>query len=115
MTPQEASDRLVGALKAIDGVRVFALGESVSPPCAVVGVPRLAWETYSRDVTSASFPVYLIVALDDRAVPRLLELAPKVAAVIEVVTDGSVDAAEPGVYPVGDLPAYLFTAEFPLT
>lgn len=111
----DAATELAAVLRSVPGLRVFKLGESVSPPCAVVGVPRLLWEAYSRDVTTAEFPVYLVAALDDRAVETLTTFAPLVATALEELTGASTDTAEPGLYPVGDLPAYLFTAPFPLT
>ncbi|MEC3975090.1 hypothetical protein [Amycolatopsis sp. H20-H5] len=111
----DAAATLSAALASVEGVRVYELGASVDPPGVVVGVPRLVWGAYSPEITSASFPVYLVVSMDDKSVRQLLTLAPLVAAAIEVATGATVDAADPGIYPVGDLPAYLFTAEFPLT
>lgn len=111
----EAAAELAGALRSIEGVRVYDLGQSVDPPGIVIGPPRLEWAAYSTEITSASFPVYLVAALGDRTLEQLTELAPKVAAVIEQLTDASIDSADPTIYPVGELPAYLFIAEFPLT
>ncbi|QWF81138.1 hypothetical protein [Amycolatopsis sp. CA-230715] len=123
-TPAAALDELAAALTSVTGLRLAQLGADFEPPGVVVGVPRLEWSGYhgyGNDTTppsAASFPIFLVANLDpDKTVSELLRYGPLVGAAIEKVTRATVEAADPGFYTAGgrDLPAYVFTAEFPLS
>lgn len=114
-TVPEAVDALKTALKTVEGIKVYTdPAETVDPPAALVGPPRLDWEGYGP-VAAATFPVFVIVPLDDRALQRLWELVPAVQAALET-TDATARTASPIVFNSGgqDLPAYEITTEYPL-
>jgi hypothetical protein len=113
----DAAARLAEALRAVEGVRLYELGENVDPPALVVGMPRMTFGTYSPgQITGATFPVFLVVAMNDRAQQRLWELAEPVAAAIESVVDATITSCEPALYLAGatELPSYTFTVEMSL-
>lgn len=108
---------IAAAAATVPGVRVHALGESVTPPAVVIGPPELNWNRFCTGPNDATFTVYVIVALDDRALDRLLDLAPAVQSAIETDTPATVPRAIPGTYTSagsGDLPAYELQVEYPL-
>lgn len=112
----DAAARLTEGLKTVEGVRFYELGNAtIDPPALVVGMPRLTFDTYSPgQVTGATFPVFLVVAMDDRAQLQLWELAEPVAEAIESISDAAVSGnAEPSLYLAGqsELPSYTFTVE----
>lgn len=114
-----AAQRLTEALQGVEGVRLYDLGDAnVDPPALVLGMPRLTFDTYTPgQITGATFPVFLVVAMDERAQPRLWELAEPVAEAIESVVDAAISgAAEPSLYLAGqtELPSYTFTVEMSL-
>lgn len=120
-TPKEARAELGEALKALAAephqFRYYDnLGANIDPPATLVGLPRLAWESGCGEPTSATFLVYLVVPLDDRAVDRLQDMLPVVVDAIESVPDAVVTTATPLVSPFGgrDLPAYEITVEVSL-
>ena len=116
-TPKEARDALNTALTGLDGIRNYTnLGATVDPPATIVSLPRLAWQATCSEPTSATFLVYLIVALNDRAVDRLQDMLPAVVEAIESYPDAVVTTATPLASPFGgpDLPAYEFTVEVAL-
>lgn len=103
------------ALGAVEGVRVYTDPAAVvDPPAVAVGPPALAWDGFGP-ACSATFPVYVVVALDERALQRLWELVPAVQAALET-TEATARVANPIVFTSGgqDLPAYEITTEFPL-
>lgn len=113
-----AADRLSTALKTVEGVRLYDLGANLDPPALVLGMPRLTFGAYCPgQITGATFPVFLVVAMDDRAQLRLWELAEPVAAAIESVVDAAISGSDPGLYLAGqsELPSYTFTVEMSLT
>jgi hypothetical protein len=114
----DAAERLAEGLKTVEGVRLHELGGNIDPPALVLGMPRLGFDTYSPgQITAVTFPVFLIVAMDDRAQLRLWELAEPVAEAIESVVDAVVSGtAEPSLYLAGttELPSYTFTVEMSL-
>ncbi|HEX7038678.1 MAG TPA: hypothetical protein VF202_01035 [Trueperaceae bacterium] len=103
---------------AVPKLRVHTdLGATVDPPAAVVGPPQLTWTGYGRGPNLARFLVYVIVAADDRALERLWDLVPQVAAALEASeADITVTQANPARWPAGgvDLPAYEITTEVAL-
>lgn len=110
----DAADALMAALKTVEGVRYHDLSTNIDPPALVIGIPRLTFETYSPGtITAATFPVFLIVAMDDRAQRKLWDLVGPVAAAIEAETNATITTADPGWYPAGaqELPSYTFTTE----
>ncbi|HEV7649390.1 MAG TPA: hypothetical protein VGP26_14650 [Actinophytocola sp.] len=116
-TPTEARAALGDALSGLDGIRYYAnLGANIDPPATIVSLPRLAWEAICAGPTSATFLVYLMVPLNDRAVDRLQEMLPAVVEAIESYPDAVVTTATPLVSPFGgpDLPAYEITVEVAL-
>lgn len=116
-TPKEARASLNTALTGLDGIRNYPnLVANVDPPATLVGAPRLVWDSACGEPTSATFLVYLMVPLDDRAVDRLQDLLPLVVDAIESVPDAVVTAATPLASPFGgaDLPAYEITTEVAL-
>lgn len=100
-----------------EDVRHFPdVGPAVTPPATVMGPPAFTWETPCDAPTSARWLVYVIVSADDRAMQRLFDLLPKVAAALDAVTDATVVRADPGTYPTsnGDLPAYEIQVDYSL-
>lgn len=112
----DARADLEAAAKTVPGVNTYALGAQVTPPAVVVGPARLQPLGSCAGPATAAFAVWVIVALDDRALERLEELAPAVWAAIEDQTDAVVTAADPAVYVAGgpDLPCYELTTEHPI-
>ncbi|OLT46487.1 hypothetical protein BJF85_16725 [Saccharomonospora sp. CUA-673] len=119
MSVQQAATALEDALRHVDGARVYRdpAGAVADPPALLVGPPRLTWEGICGGPTSATFVVYVMAAMDERAVSRLWELVPVVAAAIdEHVRDAVVTEANPGVFDAGgnNLPSYELTVEVAL-
>lgn len=115
MPVADAVAELAAALAGVAGLRVYTDPAAVvDPPAVAVGPPVLAWESYG-DACTATFPVYVVVALDERALARLWELVPAVQAALET-TQATAQTATPIVFNSGgqDLPAYEITTEFPL-
>lgn len=113
----EAAARLVAGLKTVEGLRHVELAAAVDRPSFVVGMPRLSFEAYDPGTaTSATFPVFLVVPLDDRAQKRLWDYVEPVAAALEGLSAVTVGTAEPGMYESGSvpLPSYTFTVEMSL-
>lgn len=107
---------LGAAAGSVEGVQLTTLGASLNPPAVVVGPPRFTPLGVCAGPATATFPVTIAVALDDRALERLWELVPAVWEAIEDQTDAVVIAADPGTYSTGsgDLPAYELTVEHPI-
>lgn len=114
----DAATRLTEALQAVEGVRLHGPGDNVDPPALIIGFPRLTFSGYCPgQITGAAFPVFLVVAMDDRAQQRLWELAEPVAEAVESTVDATISSCEPGLYPAGqtELPSYTFTVEMSLS
>jgi hypothetical protein len=109
---------LEAACRTVEGIRVFQLGDTIDPPAAVVGPPRLLWEVQCVDggPTSAEFLVLVAVAFDDRAIAQLYEVVPRVVLAIETETPGAVSEANPSTYNNGStsLPGYELRVSYPL-
>lgn len=115
---EDTAAALRGALKTVNGIRVYEDPGAVSdPPAAVVGPPTLRWEGPCAEPSSATFTVYLIAKADGRAMPRLYELIPKVAVAIDSVTDAVITTAQPGFFSAGgsELPTYELTVSVGLS
>ncbi|TKG58053.1 hypothetical protein [Prauserella endophytica] len=114
----ERAEELRAAARTVDGVRVYEdPSATVRPPGVFVGPPRLQWQAMSSAPTSATFVVIVMVAMDKRALGRLLELTPRVAEAIDsLLPDAAVMSADPGVFLSGgtDLPSYEITVEVSL-
>jgi hypothetical protein len=113
-----AAEALAEALRTVEGLRVHTdPGALLDPPAAVVGPPALAWEGYDAAPTSARFVVVVVVAMDERALPRLWDLVPLVAAAVDTVPDAVLRTADPGVWSANgaDLPSYELLIEVALT
>jgi hypothetical protein len=108
---------LFAALRTVDRLRVYEdLGAIVDPPGALVGPPRLQWEAYCAEPTTATFVVIVGVALDERATETLFELVPLAADALANVEDATVATATPGVFNSNgtDLASYEITVEVSL-
>lgn len=111
------AEELETAAKTVPNVRFYRdLGATVDPPALVIGPPRLQWESYCVDPTSATFIVIVMVAMNERAQEALWDLVPLVAAAMSDVEDAVVTTASPGVFNAGgtDLPSYEITVEVSL-
>lgn len=113
---QAAALGLEAALKTVAGLRVYRLGTTVDPPGIVVGPPQLAWEGYGGGPATATFAVFVMVAMDDKALERLWEYVTPVSEAVESVAAAVVRGADPGVYAAGttDLPCYTLQVEMSL-
>lgn len=110
----EVSGALAAALRTVDGLRVYTdPGAVIDPPGALVGPPQLTWGGYVAAPTEARFVVVLMVAADERALERLWDLVPLVAAAVDTVPDAVVRQANPGVWLTGgiELPCYEIQIE----
>jgi len=119
MTVKTASDTIVAALNAVEGMTGRAtsdLGATVNPPALVLGPPALMWEGVCDGPTSARFLVYAVESVDERALVRLWVLVPLVAAALDALPDVSVIRADPGAYLAGgpELPCYEIQIEVSL-
>ncbi|MFF5992584.1 hypothetical protein [Prauserella flavalba] len=118
-TVTEAAERLNAALRTVEGLRVHGdPGANVDPPAALVGPPRLQWETVCAEPSSATFVVHVMVAMSERALGQLWDLVPRVTAAIDgLLPEVSVQTATPGVFTTGrtDLPSYDITVEVSLS
>lgn len=114
---EAAAQDLETALRGVEGLRYYALGDAqVDPPAVVLGAPALAWEAYALAPTTATFPVFLVTALDDRALERLFAFLVPVAEALDAVADAAVQTANPGTYVAGtqELPCYTLNVEVAL-
>lgn len=113
---QDAALALEAALKTVAGLRVYRLGENIDPPGIVVGPPRLDWTAYCAAPTEATFAVFVMVGMDDKALERLWQYVPPVSEAVDAVTNAAVRSATPGIYTSGtsDLPCYTLSVEFSL-
>lgn len=121
-----AAGVVLAALEGLDGVRVEQdPGAAITPPStadgaggatAVLGPPSLLWESGAPEPTTARFLVYVVVDATDRAIERLWELVPVVAAALDTEPDVVVIQADPGTYPAGgvELPCYQIQIEVSL-
>lgn len=109
----EASAALTAALRTVAGVRVYTDPAAVvDPPAAVLGPPSLTWSALCPEPTSARFLIYVVVAADDQAMPRLWGLVPTVAAAVDALPEASVIRATPGAFT--ELPSYEIETEVSL-
>lgn len=120
---------LVGAYRAIvtdlgDALRALGaplrvvddLAANVDRGAVVVGPPTFLWEGLCSpdEPTGATFEIYLVEDLGERAVDRLLVNLPALlVAVGQIGNETSVTGCVPGAFPSGtsDLPCYQVTAE----
>ncbi|MFI6759365.1 hypothetical protein ACIBF5_09515 [Micromonospora sp. NPDC050417] len=112
----KAAADLLTALGTVPDVVAYGdPGESVRPPATVLGPPALTWESLSASPTSARWLVYIVVPAEERALDRLWELVPLVAAAIDQLPDAVVIRADPGAFLSGaELPCYELTIEVAL-
>lgn len=113
-----AATAIVEALDTVDGVRSYTdLGAVVDPPATLLGPPALTWAGVGSAPSEARFLVVVVVQADDRAMPRLWDLVPRVVEALEDnVQDAVVVSASPGVWTGGgtELPCYEITVEISL-
>lgn len=110
----DIAEALYAALAGVQGVRVYRdPAAPIDPPASVLAAPSLSWDGPCHEPSTASFRVYVIVAMDDRALDRLWDLVPQVAEAVDTVPEAVVTRATPGVYTSGgvDLPSYDLTVE----
>jgi hypothetical protein len=113
----EAAATILAALKGIEGVNATSdVGKTLDPPSLVLGPPALVWQGVCAGPTSARWLVYVVVPADERALERLWELVPVVAAALDAMPDVSVIRADPGAYVngSGELPCYEIQIEVSL-
>lgn len=113
----ERLDGLSATLRGLEGIRYYSdRGAAIDPPAVVLGPPLLRWETGCPEPTSATLLVIVAVPKDERAVPRLMELVPRVAAAVDALPWATVSRAVPGALQVGgdELPAYEIESEVDL-
>ncbi len=115
----DAAESLAKALNTVPDLSTTTdPGDALSsPPAAVLGAPRLTWETGCLEPTGAQFPVFLVVDANEFAVERLWQLVEDVAkAVDQHMADAVVLSADPGTFPTGtsQLPMYELTIEVSL-
>lgn len=113
---KEATATLEAALKGVGGLRYFPLGANVDPPGLVLGPPMLERRANCFEWTDATFSVFIVVGMDDRALERLQQFVTPVADALDAITDAVVRTATPGVYNSGsqDLPCYTLNVEVSL-
>lgn len=110
-----AAESLRVALASVTGLRVYTdPAATIDPPGVVLTPPTLTWEGYRSDPTDATFVAAVVVKPDERAMSRLWELVPLVAAAVDEIPDAAVKRAEPGVWTSNELPAYLIEIEVAL-
>lgn len=111
----ELAEQLAAAARTVPDCRAYTdPGAAVQPPGVVVGPPRLTFEGYGGGPTTATFLLAVCVATGDRAMSKLFDLAPAVAAAVHThVVDAAVTVAQPGVWESGSvkLPCYELTVE----
>lgn len=111
----DAAASLILALRGVDGVRIYDdPAATIDPPGIVLAPPTLTWDGYRTEPTDATFVVAVVVRPDARAMERLWDLVPLVAAAVDGVPDAAVRRAEPGTWTANDLPAYLIEIEVAL-
>lgn len=119
-TVAEATAALTAALKAIDSTHRLMVqepGATIQPPSLVVSaLPSLTWEAYCVEPTSATYLVWLIVPLDERAPERLRTLLGPVVEALHSVPDASVTRADgmPYLANGSELPSYELTVQVAL-
>ncbi|WP_435582917.1 hypothetical protein [Amycolatopsis thermoflava] len=115
-TVAEAAQQLTTALATVEPLRLYTLGDNIDPPALLIGAPQLTWDGYGPAATSATFPVFVIVAKNERALERLWEFVGPVAAAVDTVADAVVQTADPGTFPTGtqELPCYSLSVEVSL-
>lgn len=111
-----ACHEIADAVKTVAGLRIdTTIGRTVSPPVVVVGPPRLEWGGYGQHglPQTATWSVYLVVALGEYSIDHLLDNVSAVTAAIEMYSRGVVHSAGPGSYPSpqGPLPCYVITCQ----
>lgn len=108
---------LLAALRGVEDVRAYDDPAAViDPPGVVLGPPALVWETGGSAPTTARFLVYVVVGAAERAIERLWELVPVVAAALDTMPGVTVMQADPATYPTGgpELPCYQIQIEVSL-
>ncbi len=111
----DVAQKMVDALRLAGFKRVHLTGEQATDPeCIVIGVPQFRWQSpTSEEPTHATWPVAVIAKADANAVAVLLDMVPKVGAVLDTITEVAVQSADPGVWS-GEgtpLPCYEITTE----
>lgn len=112
-----AAAALKAALKTVQDVIPHTdPGATIDPPATVLGPPALTWDALYGGPTSARWLVYVVVGVDDRAIERLWDLVPVVAAALDEVDDAVVIRADPGTYLTGggELPCYSIQVDVSL-
>lgn len=115
-----ALDNLVAALDTVEGLKGLR-GDQVGKvvlPCAMVGMPTPTWGTYGPGPLpdGATFPVTLLVRLDDQAIESLLRYLEATVLALET-TPAVVTAAVPLSFDLGQgvtAAAVELTVEYPL-
>lgn len=113
-TVSEAVEALEAALQTVPGIRTYTDPQAlIDPPGAVILPPDLTWSVFGAEPTEATFPVALVVAVGDSAMPNLWDLIPLVSQALNSLPNAAVRRAEAIEVPTGGvrLPAYVFSVE----
>ncbi|EHR62634.1 hypothetical protein [Saccharomonospora cyanea] len=113
----EARRRLETVLKGVDGVRYYDdPAGAADPPATVLSLPALERESGCPQWTTATFSVWVLHALDERAVERLPELATRVADALDELPEAVVTRATAMPFRAGtqELPSYEIEVEVAL-
>lgn len=112
MSAAQALADLVAVLSTVPGVRVTTdVAAKLAPPFLAVSPPKLTYDVYGPGPDSASFSVALVVAGDERAAQRLLDLLPVVEQVVYDSDSAALTGADAGSWGTPPLPCYLLTIE----
>lgn len=118
-TVKQAADAIADALAQVEGLRPYTeVDGNVQPPAAVLGPPVMTWRGYcpAGQPSTAQFPVYVIVDMNERALEGLWDAVPVVAEALSSVDNATFSQASPAVWSAGntDLPAYLILVDIDL-
>lgn len=118
-TLMEATQTLMAAAATVTGVSVHRGDRTgtMRTPAVVVSLPTVTWSAYCPDPTEAEFRVSLVVALDEYAMDRLMELLPLLHEALEGTGATVTQAlAVPFDSPLGSagLASYELVTTFPL-
>lgn len=95
----DAVDSMIAAANTVTGLRGY-YGDnfaSLQLPAVVVGLPSLEWQTQCGGMV-ATFPVTLVIAMDDRVMSSLFSYVEAVQAAIETSRKATVTDIIPVSY-----------------
>jgi hypothetical protein len=95
---RELAEDLAAAVAALGDLQVSTdPAAAIDPPGVLIGPPRLQWEAYCGDPTTARFQLYLVVPpASGQTIEDLLDLVPRVVDAVADVENAVVLTASPG-------------------